>query len=383
MRKLAIIGASDFQNPLILKAKEKGLETHVFAWESGDVGERTADHFYPISITEIDQIAEKCREIGVDGICTIGTDLGNITVAKVAAKLGLVANPVDAVARSTNKHLMRETFEACGDPSPRSREVRGVEEAESLDLEFPVIVKPTDRSGSRGITRLDGPEGLAEAVSEALDVSFEKAALVEEFVPGQEYSVEYVSWRGSHTFLALTKKYTTGAPGFIETGHIEPAPEPPETYDKVRSVVSHALTSLGVQYGASHSEVKVTPEGDVKIIEIGSRMGGDCIGSSLVPLSTGVDFVGAVVDVALGRKPDLTPRHAPAHAMCRFVFSQADVDVLDRVRSEHPEFLDFATPIESFDHAVTDSASRFGFYVLSAPTYEDLAPYLPVQGSQR
>ena len=91
-KKLAIIGASDFQNPLILKAKQLGFETHVFAWECGDIGERTADYFYPISITEIDQIAEKCRSIGVDGICSIGTDLGNITVSKVADKLDLCAN---------------------------------------------------------------------------------------------------------------------------------------------------------------------------------------------------------------------------------------------------------------------------------------------------
>ena len=71
MKKVAIIGASELQNPLILKAKEMGYETHVFAWECGDIGEKTADYFYPISITEKEEILEKCKEINVDAVCTI------------------------------------------------------------------------------------------------------------------------------------------------------------------------------------------------------------------------------------------------------------------------------------------------------------------------
>ena len=77
MKKLAIIGASYLQNPLILKAKAMGLETHVFAWAAGDVGETTADHFYPISIVEKEQILEQCRRIGIDGVCTIASDGGH------------------------------------------------------------------------------------------------------------------------------------------------------------------------------------------------------------------------------------------------------------------------------------------------------------------
>lgn len=123
-KRIAIIGASDFQNPLILKAKERGLETHVFAWRDGSIGEKTADFYYPISITEIDEICDTCRKVGVDGICTIGSDLGNITVSQVAVRLGLVANPVATVEKSTNKYLMRQTFEQHGDPSPKSQLIR-------------------------------------------------------------------------------------------------------------------------------------------------------------------------------------------------------------------------------------------------------------------
>lgn len=378
-QKLAIIGASDFQNPLILRAKEKGLETHVFAWKDGSIGERTADYFYPISITMVDEITSKCQEIGVSGVCTIGSDLANVTVAYVASKLGLVANTIETVRRSTNKSIMRRVFVEHGDPSPESHVIREGEVPSDFGMAYPIIVKPADRSGSRGITKIVEPNDalLAKAVELALEASFSKEVIVEECMEGEEFSVEYVSWRGRHTFLALTKKYTTGPPHFIETGHLEPAPVSEVVYDKVKSVVSHALDSLGVEYGASHSEVMLLSDGQVKIVEIGSRMGGDCIGSNLVPLSTGIDFVGAVVDIALDKEPDLNPMHAPAVSMIRFVFGQDDLDALSTAKNEIPKLIDFVSPIGNLSQEIVDSGTRHGFFILSASTYSEIVPYLP------
>ena len=94
MLKIAIIGANEFQEPLILKAKECGYETHVFAWEKGAVGKASADYFYPISIVEKEKILEKCKEIGIAGICSIGSDLAVLTVNYIAEKLGLNSNSV-------------------------------------------------------------------------------------------------------------------------------------------------------------------------------------------------------------------------------------------------------------------------------------------------
>ena len=226
-----------------------------------------------------------------------------------------------------------------------------------VSLHYPVIVKPTDRSGSRGITKLDSPNGLAEAIENAKLQGFEKKVLVEEFATGQEYSVEYISWQGEHHFLALTHKYTTGAPGFIETGHLAPAPVSEKTVERVKAVVSHALNSLGNRYGASPSELKIDADGRIMLIEIGGRMGGDFIGSDLVELSTGVDYVRAVIDTALGERPALTHK-AHSAAAVRFVFSQEDVDT-------------------SFDHPVTDSATRFGYYLLRGEDVSLLQQYMP------
>lgn len=376
MKKIAIIGASYLQEPLIQKAKQKGLETHVFAWAAGDVGEKSADYFYPISIVDKDDILKKCQEIGIDGICSIASDLGIITVNYVADKMGLIGNSMSCVEVSTNKHLMRQCFEKNGDPSPKSIQVKSIKDLEGIDLEYPVIVKPVDRSGSRGITKLESAEGLAEAIDRAIEQGFEKCALVEEFAEGQEYSVEYISWKGKHQFLALTKKYTTGAPDFIETGHLEPAPVDDETLRRVQNVVSHALTSLGIQYGASHSELKISDSGVIRLIEIGGRMGGDQIGADLVVLSTGYDFVSAVLDVALGIEPSYEKTRNSC-AGIRFVFSQEDVATLEKLKREHPEILVEEDIHEITDDKVTDSGSRFGYYLFTSEDIEVLRRYLP------
>ena len=119
MKKIVIIGANDFQNQLILKAKEMGFETHVFAWKDGAVGEKNADYFYPVSIVETDQILEKCREISPDAVASIASDLANITVCKVAAGLGLPGNSPECIRLSTNKYAMREAFTKAGIATPK------------------------------------------------------------------------------------------------------------------------------------------------------------------------------------------------------------------------------------------------------------------------
>ena len=364
MKKIAIIGANDFQRQLILKAKEIGLETHVFAWEDGAVGKADADYFYPISIIEKEQILEKCKEIGIHGICSIASDLAVLTVDYVAERMGLNANSIECSEIATNKFLMRKAFNKNGDPIPKFFEVSEDKEFDISDFSFPLIVKPTDRSGSRGITKITDKSQLPAAIKAACAESFEHKAMIEEFAEGKEYSVECVSFHGKHTLLAITEKITSGAPHFIETGHNEPAPISSEMIDKIKSVVHHALDSLKISEGASHSEIKIDDKGNIKIIEIGSRMGGDCIGSDLVRISTGYDFTRMVIQVALNENPDFEKVVEPRKAVVRFIFTKDDVAECERMLSDGWE-LERKFIESDFDgHEVTDSSNRYGYYVM-------------------
>lgn len=369
MKKIAIIGASYLQNPLILKAKEMGLETHVFAWQCGDIGEKTADFFYPISIIEKEQILAKCREIHPDAVCTIASDLAGAVATYVANTLGLPANPPESIGPSTNKFLMREAMEKAGVSVPKHW---CVAKGEAICLpqgtQFPLIVKPTDRSGSRGIMKAENTNAIAQAVEAAIAQSFEKKAVIEEFIDGPEYSCESVSFQGQHKMIAVTKKFTTDAPHFIEIGHMEPSDLSEEQVKRVHTTVFKALDALSITQGISHSEFRMDAEGVPHMIEIGARMGGDCIGSHLVMLSTGKDFVRMAIETAMGQPPNMDQVCTPRAAAVRFIFTQQDITVLEKIRRYAPETLYEVNVMGQVgDHEVCDSSTRYGYFIVSDP----------------
>ena len=297
MKSLAIIGASYLQRPLVERAKEMGLRTICFAWAEGAVCKDLCDVFYPISITEKEEILRICREEHIDGICTIGSDVAAPTVAYVAEEMGLIGNSYEAAVRAHDKHLMHEALVAAGVDCPRTD-----------GTALPVVVKPTDRSGSLGVQKVERKEDLEPAITKAKALSMSGQVIVEEYIEGREISVEMISCRGVHYALQITDKVTTGAPHFVELEHHQPSDLPADTQTHIFEITRRALDALGITNGASHSEYKITNEGRIVVMEIGGRMGGDFIGSDLVKLSTGYDFVEGVIRVALGEIIHPEPR---------------------------------------------------------------------------
>lgn len=370
MKKVVIIGANEFQNPLILKAKELGYETHVFAWKSGDIGEKTADYFYPISIVEKEQILEECKKIKPDAICSIGSDLAVLTVTYVANKLGLVANNYDDSLKCTNKYEMRKAFEKANIYVPQYKKVKNINDLG--EITFPKIVKPTDRSGSRAIALVNNIEELESALNNAIDNSFEKYAIVEDVIIGdREYSCETISENGNHYILAVTKKFTTGFPKCIETGHIQPSDLSINEMENLKNIIPKALDALNIKFGPSHTEFKVDENGNIIIIEIGARMGGDCIGSHLVQLSTGYDYLKMTLDVALNKKLELVKNNKNKYSMIKFIFNKNDLEKINKIVEKYPSSLKEKSIVdEDFNHEVIDSSSRYGYYIFSSDEKE-------------
>ena len=293
------------QQPVVERAKEMGLRTICFAWPEGAVCKDICDVFYPISITEKDEILRICREEHIDGVCTIASDVAAPTVAYIAEQMGLAGNSYEASLRAHDKHLMREALVAADVDCPKFR----VQTASLTDrftdriqteLALPLIVKPSDRSGSLGVQKIERWEDLESAVKEAQRLSLAGEALIEEFIEGREISVEMISCEGVHYALQITDKTTTEAPHFVELAHHQPSSLPADMQEKIFGITRRALDALGITSGASHSEYKITKEGRIVVMEIGGRMGGDFIGSDLVRLSTGYDFLEGVIRVALG-----------------------------------------------------------------------------------
>lgn len=375
--RVAIIGASYLQLPLIERAKKEGFETHVFAWKKEDVGEKAADYFYPISITEKEAILEKCREIGISGICSIASDLATITVNYVANEMGLIGNSMRCTKMSTNKHLMRKAFENNKLPSPWSILVSADTLLSGLPITYPVIVKPTDRSGSRGVFLVEDKSRFELCVKSAIEFSFEKKALIESYICGREYSIECISFHGKHQFLAATRKYTTGAPRFIETGQYEPADLNEEKLNEIIELVYSALDALEITNGASHSEIIIDNDGKVWIVEIGARMGGDLIGSHLVRESTGIDMVKAVLDVCLDNEPCLREGKEKKAAGVRYVFDDDSLAQFMDIHDKHPEILVCFDIPETVSGDISDSSQRPGYFLISDFDDKIIERYMP------
>lgn len=363
MSKLAIIGASYLQLPLVQRAKEMGLRTICFAWAEGAVCKDEADVFYPISIVEKEHILEICKQEQIDGICTIASDVAAPTVAYVAEQMGLVGNSYEASLKANNKYLMRKAFAAAGVPCPKFLRVIGDWKLDigDLGMELPLIVKPSDRSGSLGVMKVEKEDDMIPAIKAAQEYSFKHEAMVEQFIEGKEISVEFISYQGVHYPLQITDKVTTEAPHFVELAHHQPADLTKEQYEEIYDLTKRALTALGVTNGASHSEYRITKDGKIYVMEIGARMGGDFIGSDLVQLSTGYDFLQGVIEVALGtfEKPQLTE-----HNYSGVYFLSEATAHLKPIMEQHalPEIVQ-AEITDSELHPLTCSGDRSGYLI--------------------
>lgn len=365
-KKLAILGANAAITMLIEKAKALGFETHVFAWTCGDPGETAADFFYPMSIDDKEGILKKCREISICGICSITSDFAVPTVNYVARHLGLVGNSerTDVVAR--NKYQMRCALKEAGLFVPPFMQVgRDFQLSDAKDIIYPVIVKPTDRWSSKGVTCVDKPEELEAAVQYAVNESFNKKAIIEGFMNGPEYSAECICYQGEITVLALTKKMTTGFPHYIETGHIQPSDIPAERQTEVIDFIKKAVAALDIRNSAAHAEFRLLDDGHIGIIEIGARMGGDSIGTDLTCISTGKDFIRMVIDVATGNPPCMDIVTKPTPVMDKFILTLEDLEEYKTLKNTTPEKIVRGVVEDTdFTREVVDSSTRHGYYII-------------------
>lgn len=131
---------------------------------------------------------------------------------------------------------------------------------------------------------------------------------------GPEVSVEIIVWQGTPHVLQITDKLTTGAPHFVEMGHSQPSRLSAEDQEKIRDLACRAVKAVGINCGPAHVEIMLTKDGP-KMVELGARMGGDCITTHLVPLSTGIDMIKAAIDICLGQTPDIDPKFQKGSAI--------------------------------------------------------------------
>lgn len=309
MKKLMILGASVLQIPAILQAKKMGIYVIAVDMNPNAEGFSYADKKIVVSTTDIDGVLEEARNNNIDGIMTIASDRPMMTVAKVCEELGLVGIDMKTAINATNKSKMRDALRNTDVAIPMYFSVENYKDfleasKKIMDKGYKCIVKPSDNSGSRGIRLVNDSDNLEEVYSYCKENSIAGTLVVEEYMEGEEVSVESISHDGDCEVIQITDKITTGAPYFVEMGHTQPSMLSDETKDEIKKLTQKATKAIGITDGPSHTEIKVTKDGP-KIVEIGARLGGDNITTHLVPLSTGVNMVEAAIKIALGEEISL------------------------------------------------------------------------------
>ena len=378
-KTLAVIGASYLQLPLVQKARELGVRTLCFAWQEGAVCREIADIFFPVSILEKEEILAICRREKIDGITTIASDAAVPTVNFVAEKLQLPGNSILSGKLSTDKFAMRQALRAAGVNCPDFSLIRSPQEALAAaeKIQYPVILKPCDRSGSLGVTRVLSPGALPDAVSTALNASFTHTGILERWVDFvREISVEGISHNGIYHPLAITAKVTSGPPHYVELGHHQPAGLPPELEKEVLRQVRLGVEALQITCGASHAELMITRDGNVFVTEIGARMGGDFIGSDLVELSTGYDFLRGVIECAFGTFSGIRQRCKKAAGVWFYTCHTPGVKTLLDHRDQHPYILQGEYDSNAELPPLTRSADRSGYMIYQVPEDDAILPQL-------
>lgn len=275
--------------------------------------------------------------LGFDGVVS-SCDYYLPLVARVARRLGLPGPAPEAVTAACRKDLTRRALAEAGVPGPAYALCadRGQALAAARVLGFPLVVKPVDLCAGMFVRAvLDEPELIAALRAlEAFPVNARgqrraPVVLLEELLTGPEVSVETVCADGVVHVVGITDKSVGGAPAFIETGHMFPAALAPADAAAATDTAVAALAALGLDQVVAHTEIKLTPAGP-RVVEVNPRPAGNRI-TELVRRVTGVDLAAACVDVALGRRPDLSvhPTGVTSAAIAFLVPGEEQAGLLD------------------------------------------------------
>ena len=374
MKKLLVLGASIAQVPFIKTAKRLGCYVAVVDYNEKAAAIDFANEYFKCSLTDLEGLWQIAQSFCPDGITCGASDVGVLNAAIICQRLGLPALSPETARKVKDKGEMIEAFRRHGVAHPEYQVVQSPED--EIKLAFPLITKPVDKSGSRGINVARNAEELKAALDNSFLCSDCSRVIVEEYMEGPEVSVEVLVQNGVPYVLQVTDKLTTGEPHFIEIGHSQPSRLPDDKLEAIRSLAFHAATAVGIVDGCAHAEIKLTPDGP-KMVEIAGRLGGDFITTVLVPMTTGVNMSEYEILRAIGEpKPFTKVEIEPKGAAVRFI--EAKPGMLSSVAIDYSadsmvgvEELKLLCKSGRIYKKAENNNHRFGYIISSGKTAEE------------
>jgi len=313
-RTLLVLGASSDQIHLMKTAQAMGLRVLAVDMNPNSKGFQVADDHAVISTRDVSTLCEFLdgyQRSGrrVVGVTTMGSEIPDI-IATLAQHLGTPSISLETARLATNKHDMKVRFRERGIPIPWFREIHSVTDLQMAVTEqgYPLVIKPIDRSGSRGVFLLNEECDLRDLFVKSKTFSYSGRMIVEKFLPGLQISTETIMYRGQGVTPGFADRnydlLNQFLPQIMENGGWMPSMLSEAERREVEGLVVRASLALGVADGVTKGDVVMTEEGP-KMIEMAARLSGGDFCESLVPLSIGVNYVEAAIKISIGEEPNL------------------------------------------------------------------------------
>jgi len=294
-----------YQVPLIEKAKEMGLEVHVCSQKGNYPGIDIAPFFYEIDISDKKNIFSLAKRLNIDGILTTATDVCLESIGHVVNELNLSGTGLEDSKACLDKNLMKQRFIHNGVPTPNYLKVNNLQDAIKFfnKRSKSCVLKPTDSSGSRGVTKVECISEIEFAFNEAFKFSKTKNIIIEEWLEGEEFGAQAVVIDNELALLILHSDITTTPPHRIPIGHGCPHPKESTLYPLTLEIVNKAIIALGVNNVVCNIDFIQSSTGP-QIIEMTCRMGGTRL-PEVCGEYWGVNFYELAVKLSLGIKPEI------------------------------------------------------------------------------
>ncbi len=298
MKKLLMLGGAFSQVPAIKRAKEQGFWVITCDYLPENPGHQFADEYVNVSTTDKDAVLEIVREKEIDGIIAYASDPAAQTAAYVAEKMGLPGSRFDAVKILSEKDEFRKFQKKHGFECPKFLSLAHGEKITLDDIVFPCFVKPVDSSGSKGVTQVFTEMDLNVAIEEAMKISRAKRVIIEGKIdsPFHQLHGDGFVENGELIFLELGDQRFRGE---VPIGTSCPSAVDTTLLQAVKSEINLLLKKCGYQCGAINAEVRIGHNGEIYILEIGPRSGGNYV-PQLMQEATGFNEVDACILCAMG-----------------------------------------------------------------------------------
>lgn len=377
MANVLVLGGSEYQKHSIISIKNDNHSIYLLDRDSNPFCKQYADYFEAIDYSDKHKVLKYAKDNKIDCIVPLN-DFGVHAAFYVSQKLGLINSNYATAKCSTDKGLMREIWQIEQIPQPQFKIFQKDDLIDPEQFNFPVVVKPTDSSGGRGITIASNPDELIFSIELAKSFTVQNnRIIIEEFMDGIEVTVEGLAYNGTIECLTMSDKIKPDSKYRVATSLNYPAFFDDQTQQSIFNVVIRAAEALGISNGAIHAELIVSYNTEeIRIVELGARGGGGHVFGQIIHAVTGIDVPKEYTKILLGEKPNLDKLHNKG-CVYRF-FNPNQHGILESIEYnpkifENDFVLDYGFTIKVGDsyEGLSNSLKRIGFIVVNGTNRDD------------